>query len=376
MSVKTVIGAVTVLLGLTALAEPGLSVPRYAARYGQRCTLCHVDPSGGGQRTLYAVQYIVPMELSLQRLTAEEIAGIDPVLGKNLTVGLDLRTIYHASDPPRPGIDNFLQMQSAFYLSFDFARRFSAHVNRSQSGTLDVFGLAHVLPLDGHLRVGRFTPAYGWRFADHTVYTRELLGWFAQGRTDVGLEAAVNPGRFTFSAALTNGSRGAAADADERLAVTGQGIVRANWRELGAGLGGSIWSNHSATGERFDRGPFGYLTFGPATWLGEAAWSTNDPPGPGSERTSWVASQELSWRVLQGFDLRATYDFFDPDLDRESGTRDRIAAGLDLLPYPFLNLQTMVRRERYEGAPRGAPSAPEAVGDDTTWFELQVHLLY
>jgi len=40
---------------LITAGEAG-AVPRYSARYGQSCTLCHQNPTGGGMRTLYASQ--------------------------------------------------------------------------------------------------------------------------------------------------------------------------------------------------------------------------------------------------------------------------------------------------------------------------------
>jgi len=363
--------AAAALLPLAA-SVPAEAVPRYAARYGQRCILCHVDPAGGGQRSLYATQYLIPVELAADSLSAEEIAGIDPVLGRNLSVGLDVRTIYHASDPPRPGIDNFLQMQSAFYLSFQLSERYTAYVNKGQTGTPEVFGIAHVLPFDGYLRAGRFTPAYGWRFADHTMYTRERLGWFAAQRTDVGLEAGVHPGPLSLSGAVTNGNRGASNDGNTRLAYTGQGMWRGRWKELLVGLGGSIWSNRDGAGRRLDRGPYGYLALGPLAWLGEAAWTTLEPPA-GGETTGWVVSQELFARLRQGIELRATYDFEDPDIDRRNGSRERLGFGAELLPYPFLAFHPMVRRESYEGV-GAVPGAPDL--EDATWIELQVHWLY
>lgn len=364
------------LVLLAGASEPGQAVPRYAARYGQRCALCHVDPSGGGQRTLYAAQYLVPAELAAGWLAPEEIAANDPSLGKNLTAGFDLRTIYHRSDPARPGVDNFLQMQGAVHLTFQLSSRMAAYVSRGQSQTTEAFGVAHVLPWDGHVKIGRFTPAYGWRFADHTQYTREILGWSAPGQSDVGIEASLNPGRWTASASVTNGNRGSIADNNQQAGYAGQLLYRANFSGVGLGAGGSIWRNSDPSGRRLDRGPFGYVAVGPFIWLGEAGWSTLDPGRSAAERTAWLTSQELTVRLRRGLELRGTYDFFDPDLDLKSGSRDRVGAGVEFLPYPFLALHGMVRREEFVGAARGSTPAPEVDQPDRDWFELQVHVLF
>ena len=42
------------LSGLLVLPSVACALPRFAARVGASCSLCHVDPSGGGMRTDYA----------------------------------------------------------------------------------------------------------------------------------------------------------------------------------------------------------------------------------------------------------------------------------------------------------------------------------
>jgi hypothetical protein len=320
------------------------------------------------------VQYLIPTELSAGLLAEEEIAAIDPSLGPHLTIGMDLRTIYHQSRPDRPRVDNFLQMQGAVYLSFQLSARVVAYVSRGQSETGEVFGMAHVLPLDGYVRVGRFTQAYGWRFADHTQFTREVLGWVGPGRSDVGVECAVNPGRWSITGSIANGNRGSIADADEQAAYAGQVLYRSNLRGAGVGAGGSLWRNSNAAGTRLDLGPQGYVQAGAFTWMGEADWSTVDPPGAREERTSWVASQEASWRLRRGLDLRATYDFYDPDIDLKTGSRRRAGAGLEFFPYPYLAVHAMLRREEFQ-AGDGA-TAVEVDLPDVSWVEIQLHFLF
>ena len=79
-------------------AEPAQALPRYSARYEQNCGLCHVNPTGGGQRTLYAAQYIIPSELAMRNATPEQLAAIDPQLSKSISIGVDLRWEDHHAD--------------------------------------------------------------------------------------------------------------------------------------------------------------------------------------------------------------------------------------------------------------------------------------
>ena len=105
--------ALAVILGLLAGAPPARAVPRYAARYQQSCALCHHDPSGGGMRSAYAAQYLVPAELARHPTPAEDLQRLDPNIGRSLAIGFDLRTVHHYYDDGRtPG--NFLQMQGTF----------------------------------------------------------------------------------------------------------------------------------------------------------------------------------------------------------------------------------------------------------------------
>src|SRR5213075_1381396 len=59
------------------------ALPRYSARYEQNCMLCHVNPSGGGMRSAYAVQELVPKEFAMSPATPEVMKEIDPKIGKH-----------------------------------------------------------------------------------------------------------------------------------------------------------------------------------------------------------------------------------------------------------------------------------------------------
>lgn len=374
---RTLTAGLVVLLAGLAAGEAG-AVPRYAARYGQRCTLCHIDPTGGGQRSAYAAQALVPRELSTFLLSEEQIAALDPGLGRSLSIGADLRTIYHRSDrePQAQSYENFLQMQSSVHLALQLSPRFVARVTQGQSGTREAYGLAYLLPWHGWLKAGRFVPNYGWRLADHTQVVREALGRSAPLDTDTGVELGVAPGSWQWTLSGTNGAAGSALDDDDELAWTSQVAWRGRIAGAGLAAGASLHGIDTPSGRRLDRGPFASVSAGRWTWLGECDWSGVDPDGAGGERTRWVASQELTMNAARGIDLRATWDFVDPDLDRKSGAWWRAGGGVEFLPYPFLALHAMVRREESIAPAPGRPAAPGIPRPDATWFELQFHLLY
>jgi len=351
---------------IIAAAMPAHAVPRYAARYQQNCSLCHHDPSGGGMRSTYAAQYLVPAELARYRLPAEELERLDPAVGKNLTVGFDLRTIHHYDDDGRtPG--NFLQMQGDVYLAFQLDERFAAYFDRGMSGSYEVFGTAHILPAGGYLRAGRFSPPYGWRLADHTAFVRAAQGFGPPGHTDVGLEAGASPGAWDFQAAVLNGAPGSTRDNNRGVAGVVRASVRLRLPGAAACAGGSLWRNDARGAAATLMGPFWSLDLGPVTWVGEVGWLRSDRP-LGGNVTRWTFSNELAVSVARGIDLLGTYDFTDPDIDRLTGASERVGAGCEVLAYPFLHLRLACNWLNEEGA--GADA------EDYLQTEVQVHLLY
>src|SRR5262245_32728836 len=51
---------VSTIAALLCAAIDANAIPRYTARVRQNCTLCHANPTGGGMRSLYASQFLVP----------------------------------------------------------------------------------------------------------------------------------------------------------------------------------------------------------------------------------------------------------------------------------------------------------------------------
>lgn len=370
---------------LSLWASPASAVPRYSARYEQNCVLCHVNPAGGGLRSLYATQFIVPAEMTLRRSAPEQMAAIDPQISKSILLGLDLRTIHHLSDREEIPFDNFLQMQGSVYLGVQLDPKFLAVVDRSMSGSGEVYGMGFILPYSGYVKAGRFVPSYGWRFDDHTQFVRQKpfqssstgvpapvtdLGGPPLPGHDVGLEFAVYPGRLALVAAAVNGNRGSIQDNNDKPTYALQGLYRSNLAGIGLGLGGSFWHNQEPAGTRQSAGPYGYVKLGELIWLGEFDWSTFDPEQAANESfTGLTISQELTYRPLRGLELRATYDFHDPDLDRKNGARTRLGAGFELMPYPFVAVLAMVDIHQFE-------EGELAPLDDYTQLQVQAHFFY
>jgi hypothetical protein len=383
-----------VVLLTAGIVGSSMALPRYSAIYEQNCGLCHMNPSGGGQRTQYAVRYLLPGDLSGHRFSKERAAAIDPQIGQNVTIGADLRTIYHFANKSGIGYDDFLQMEGEVYLTFQLDPKFMAYVDRATTTSGEIFGTAYLLPFHGYVKVGRFVPAYGWRFDDHTMFVVQKplqpttsprptsvadLSGVPPVIWDVGTELAVFPGRLALTASVVNGNRGSIFDNNRQPAYAAQAICRGSAGKLGLGLGGSFWRNTEDPGRRTAGGPYGYLKFDRLAWLAEADWSTlklnksvlsQDTTGILADQfTSLTISQELSCRLVRGVELLGVYDFHDPDTAHKNGARTRYGAGLAYTAYPFVMIQTTVNRHHFQ---RGDLAA----GQDYTQLEVLTHFFY
>ncbi|HEX5131178.1 MAG TPA: hypothetical protein VFX92_01695 [Candidatus Krumholzibacteria bacterium] len=351
---------------VTMLAVPAHALPRYSARYEQKCTLCHVNPSGGGQRNLYASQYIVPEELAWSKPKPEILEGIDPEIATNLIIGTDFRFIHSASDDDIAG-RNFFQMQGDIYLAFQLDEQLSLYYDHGISTSYEVFGMWQGLPLDGYVKAGRFVPAYGWRFDDHTRFVRQDLGFAPPANSDAGLEFGIARGRFDVQLGIVNGNRGSTFDNDRKLATLLSALYRGHTGGVGwaAGLAGS-WHDGDVV-DTGTAGPYGYLTWRRFTWMTELDWFRDDTGD--AHTTGVVTSNELSFLAHQGFEVLATYDFYDPDWNLQTGSRSRWGGGVSTLPRPFLAVEALFRATSYD-------NGVDVTGSDYWETVLQLHLLY
>ena len=153
----------------------------------QTCSSCHISPAGGGLLNENGMS------------TAESISkyGTAPEFFYNklgtpswLTLGGDLRGAYGFLRAPEEYLVGF-PMQTDLYANAKFASNFHAQVtvgyrppeygNEAQTY---VWSREHYVMWQQHadsnqglfVRVGRFMPVFGLRFAEHPVYTRQYGG--------------------------------------------------------------------------------------------------------------------------------------------------------------------------------------------------------
>ena len=191
------------LLCTTVLASTAWAEPTFLAKQYTRCTACHYSPTGGGLLTPYG-RLLSHRELSTTGGSAAPASGAedDPrgeqaflygALGDALGpvhLGLEMRPSHLRIGFPGGHQDLNLQMnfdligalEKNGWTAYGTVGREppnSAVRNGRTVSDAAFISYEHWISYqtdDGfRIRAGRFLPAYGVRFADHTTYTRSYL---------------------------------------------------------------------------------------------------------------------------------------------------------------------------------------------------------
>lgn len=334
---------VTALVAVTGTAS---ALPRFASRTGKTCQSCHVNPSGGGMRQAFGATYgreTLPVPTWSEGYELEDLsAGITNFVG----VGADLRTVFLYEQRPGESSRNaFWQMQGDLYLNLRVAKKISIYLDKGLYSGFEAFGLAGILPANGHIKVGKFVPNYGLRTDDHRAFIRQATGFSPEsGRPErTGLEVGVAPGPFFIGAGVYNAADGFGFGPGNQKAVLGriEGMFPLD-EELTLGLGANVFTSKSTSGERHTYlGGIGMFSLGELTLTGEADLLQRDSAGV--KRDGLVTFLEAAYVVTPGLDLKAGYEFLDPDVDVKAGSTSRINLGVEFFPLPGVEVRPVYR---------------------------------
>ena len=321
-------------------ASISFSLPRFSAKAEQKCNLCHVSPTGGGMRNGFGSQFFALTELAAHETPFEEISRFQPQISEILSVGMDMRNQYIYDEGT--DLSTLFQMEGNFYLNAQLDQRFSLMLNKGLYEGFEIFGMGYVLPMNGYFRIGKFQPAYGWRFDDHTAFVREKMLWPA-GSRDTGMEFGFQPQNVSAIVGFYNGNPGLFDDGKGK-AVSSRLEFRRSFNNFGFGVGGSFYLNDTNAGDLKMYGPLYYLNFseGRLIFLGETDWLDNETTGDGTI-TSFATTNKLSYMLKRGLWLEGTYDFHDSDIDYKRGALSRYGIGVNYFPYGFLEVSPYLR---------------------------------
>jgi hypothetical protein len=371
-------------VGLCLLLGPvaAESLPRFAARTGQSCALCHVDPMGSGPRTRFGAnvyaQQALPMALGEVEIGAMPVLDFDN--GFSAAIGADLRLLYAyvegTDDPGDTGLNSFFPMQADLYVTAQLGEYLTFVLDRGITN-FETFGMLHLPERRAWLKAGHFVMPYGLRLADHTAFIREELGFSPRAAyygLDTGIEVGWQPGPFTFALALANGKpiTGTAPvqfDRDDGKAVYALAEYRFGAKNLPLRAGLSGYTNDSGRKiviqqngtpqlqqddriERRQLGVYWTATVGRFTYLGETdgvrttrfATDEDSLQSSSEQVDGYVVFNELSFLVIQGLDLQFQFEVQEADVDDDVDEVRRIGAGFEAFPMPMFSTKFLYRR--------------------------------
>jgi hypothetical protein len=313
MSVMRVV-VMSVAAALAAgVAEVGAE-PKYISKQYTRCTTCHISPTGGGLLSAYG-RSLSHRELSTTGAPPPAAGEPEPQPGEEAFLWNALRD---ALGPVQLGIN-----LRPSHLRYDFAG-FSDDRNLWMTAEVQAAVKVNDWVLFGQVgreldegeftldsseywagrqpdegigfRAGRFLPAYGVRFADHTSFNRAFLG-LAQYDQILGGEVSHSRGRF-----LTQVAAGGRAEPlfndDGREAFMATGRLQADLGARTTLVGSGLFRDESDVEPR--SGAAG-VAFGYAPLSRLATWTQVDGLfSDGQASTTYVIANETSFEVYRG----------------------------------------------------------------------------
>ena len=314
--------------GLLLAVTPAAAEPYLALRTGLKCSSCHTNVSGGGNRNTFGAIYaqtqlpMKPGSVVSKNLTdflqigwdlRMEASGTFKTSDPQTTMGLDVAQLYAAAE--------LLQNRLVFYID--------QTVGPDRAIAREAFGMVKRLPGESYVKAGKFLLPYGLRLQDDAEYVRERTG-FSYYTPDQGVEVGVEPGPLALAVALTNGTAGTAENDNGKQLTSSAAFV---FRQFRLGASGSI--NDAADNARAAVGGFGGVSVGPLVLMGEVDY-VRDKPAQGDTVRQLIAYGEADWLLIRGLNAKVTYGWLDPNMDIAENERIRARFGLEFFPTPFL----------------------------------------
>jgi hypothetical protein len=337
-----------VVCALVLAAANVAAEPMFLSKGETRCTTCHYSPTGGGLLTPYGR---LQSRQELSTTSGNESEGFlwgafGDALGP-VDLGIDARPTHLRVAFPGGTASRFLLMNADVLGAVQSGGwTFYGQVGRRpESVGGDIYSYEYwggkQLSSQWAVRAGRFFPAYGIRFADHTSYNRVTLGFdkydqvlgaeVSHTTENRVIQISAGPGRaesvlnepgknpFTTSARVQF-------DLNSKNVLVGSGLFRTeSVREVGNGLAGLAYG------------------FSPAPrvtiWTEADARFRDEPSG-----RSLVLVNETSVEAIRGVWLK-----FSPQLRTEAGTIPgfvRLKLEANILPRTHWNVDIAYYREQ------------------------------
>jgi hypothetical protein len=342
----------SLFLAWQAHAEPYLAV-----QMGLKCSQCHVNPTGGGERTVFG-ELFAQTQLAAKRITTGTPADTwTGEINKFLSVGGDLRYDGVYQQVPHTLSSNDFELEQArVYLSANLIpNRLLVYVDElvAPGGATneEAYGLYWSANHDWYVKAGQMYLPFGLRLQDQDAYVQGITG-INMELPDQGVEFGFEHGQWDAQFTVSNGTS-AGPETDHGKQYGGNVVYVMNrWR---LGLAANL--NSRAVGDRTALGVFGGLRTGPIEWLAQVD-TTEDKSVLASTvnggRRALASLLEANWGFAKGNNLKITAEFQDLDRDVSHDAQTKWSIVYELSPIQFMQLRTGFR---YFDGLVGAPDA-------------------
>lgn len=329
------------LLPLLLVAFGARAEPYLAVQTGFKCGQCHVNPTGGGERTVFGNVF------AQTQLAANHIdTGGDVWTGeinRFLSIGGDLRTDFEYTKVPQTSsTDTFNLEQVRVYASANvIPQRLFVYVDEQVAPdsalNREAYGVYWSANHDWYVKAGQMYLPFGFRLQDQSAFIQQITG-INMTTPDRGVEFGLERGHWDAQLAISNGTASGPATAHHGKQYSGQLIyVESLWR---VGLAANL--NSGPGGNKSAGGLFAGLRTGPVAWLGEVDLIDDKSLAVGTGR-ELATLLEANWRIAQGHNLKLTHEYLDPNRSVANNGQTRYSLVYELTPIQYVQIRTGFR---------------------------------
>jgi hypothetical protein len=327
--------ALSFMASFVAHAEPYLAVQQ-----GLKCAVCHVNPTGGGMRTVYGdlfAQNVMPA--SKIDTGADNWVG---QIGSFIRVGGDLRFEGEVQQAPHTSsLQEFSLEQARVYLDATvIPDRLLVYVDQqvAPGGALnrEAYGVLWSAGHEWYLKAGQMYLPFGLRLQDQSAFILTTSG-INMTTPDQGVEVGWSRGPWEAQLAVSNGTAGGTVSSDGKQFSSQLIYVEPRWR-----LGLAANSNDQSIGHKNALAVFGGLKTGPIAWLAQAEM-VNDESIANDQGKMLATLVEANWLIARGNNLKITDEFLNPNREAGHGEQTRWSLVYELTPIQFLQVRAGFR---------------------------------
>ncbi len=327
--------AVLCLSCMSAHAEPYLAV-----QTGFKCGQCHVNPTGGGERTAFG-DVFAQTQLPANHLdTGGDIWG--GTITRFLSVGGDLRFDGTYTEVPHTSSSDAFDLEQArvYVNATVIPDRLSVYVDElvapNGASNREAYVTYWTADHQWYVKGGQMYLPFGLRLQDQTAFILTATG-INMNTPDNGVEVGWEHGPWDAQLAVSNGTAGGAEVNHGKQYSFNLVHVESVWR-----LG--VAANHTSAdaGDKDSYGLFGGLRTGPIAWLAQAE-IIDDKSIANDNGKMWAGLLEANWLVARGHNLKITAEFLDPNRNAANDGETRWSLVYEYTPIQFVQIRTGVR---------------------------------